>query len=70
MSRINAGKNKFFVKVSTMKSKIIINIPRDKHEEVLKNFKGKTVAVSSICIAESVNNGEHEQARHRHHSKY
>jgi hypothetical protein len=40
------SKIKFFGKISTMgPTKVVIYVPQGMHEEVLKNFKGKTIRV-------------------------
>lgn len=40
-------RSKFFGKISTMgEKKVVIYVPQGMHEEVLKNFKGKTIKVT------------------------
>jgi hypothetical protein len=47
--RVNSivlAKTKFFGRISTMgPTKVVIYVPQGMHEEVLKNFKGKTIRV-------------------------
>jgi hypothetical protein len=37
---------KFFGRISTMgESKVVVYVPQAHHDEVLKNFKGKTIRI-------------------------
>jgi hypothetical protein len=41
------AKSKFFGRISTMgDKKVVIYVPQGMHEEILKNFKGKTIKVT------------------------